>query len=129
MKKSTKTVIITCVIALSGAVVLAVYTLSRPMHREWTRHDQATEHIRILSEVLELYHEKHGSYPSTDQGLEPLVAEEYLRKIPMDPWGNAYHYVCPGIHNPRGYDLWSNGSDGQEGGSDLKKDVKNWSGA
>jgi len=32
-------------------------------------------------------------------------------------------YRYPGMHNPDGYDLFSKGKDGAEGGDD---DVKNW---
>jgi type II secretory pathway pseudopilin PulG len=40
-----------------------------------------------------------------------------------DPWGKAYRYGCPGIHNPTGYDLWSVGPDGVDGTGD---DIGNW---
>src|SRR5262245_9277998 len=129
MTRGIKITVWTGGIVLCGLVVFAAYALSRPMHDEWYAHDRAKEHIYVLSDVLEQYHAQHGHYPSTDQGLEPLVADGYLRKIPTDPWGNAYHYVCPGLHNRGGYDLWSNGADGREGGIDLDKDVNNWPGA
>jgi hypothetical protein len=41
----------------------------------------------------------------------------------IDPFGNEYQYVCPGVHNPATYDLWSNGSDGINGTPD---DISNW---
>ena len=44
--------------------------------------------------------------------------------MPKDPWGNAYVYRCPGQHNTDGYDLYSLGADGQDGGGD---DSDNWS--
>ncbi len=31
----------------------------------------------------------------------------YLQSIPLDPWGEAYHYRCPGLHGP--FDLYSSG--------------------
>ena len=49
----------------------------------------------------------------------------YLQKgaVPRDPWGNAYQYRFPGQHNASGYDLYSFGPDGQDGGGD---DIDNW---
>jgi general secretion pathway protein G len=29
--------------------------------------------------------------------------------VPKDPWQNNYIYICPGIKNPNGYDLYSAG--------------------
>ena len=48
----------------------------------------------------------------------------YLPSVPKDPWGNPYLYRQPGRHNTTGYDLYSFGPDGQEGGGD---DIDNWS--
>src|SRR5262245_33853927 len=129
MKRRTKIVLLASGIVLLGVVMLVGTVTSRSMHDKWYRHDVAREHLFVLSHVLDQYRDEHGSYPSTSQGLEPLVANEYLRKIPTDPWGNAYHYVCPGVHNTQGFDLWSNGADGREGGVEFDKDVTNWPGA
>jgi general secretion pathway protein G len=90
----------------------------------------------LFSSALDMYEADNGSYPTTDQGLQALRVEPtgepapknwkgpYLKKdVPVDPWGNAYNYVCPGVNNPSGYDLSSNGPDGQEGTDD---DIANW---
>lgn len=90
----------------------------------------------LFSSALDMYEADNGSYPTTDQGLEALRIEPtgepvpknwkgpYLKKdVPVDPWGTAYSYVYPGINNPSGYDLASNGPDGQEGTGD---DIANW---
>ncbi len=77
-----------------------------------------------------------GRYPSTTEGLQALVNQPGNVKgwggpyfeggVPKDPWGNSYNYAQPGQHNTGGYDLWSNGSNGQDdnGGGD---DITNWS--
>ena len=41
----------------------------------------------------------------------------------VDPWGKPFQYLAPGVHNPDGYDFWSNGADGLTGTPD---DVGNW---
>lgn len=44
----------------------------------------------------------------------------------VDPWGNPYVYVNPGVHNTSFVDLYSYGPDGinNNGGND---DINNWS--
>lgn len=84
-----------------------------------------------LSETLSLYELDTGHYPAALQDLVQRPGSEknwkgpYLKKkiLPKDPWGNAYIYKFPGIHNPQGYDLFSAGADGAEGSDD---DITNW---
>ena len=89
--------------------------------------------------ALKLYRLDNGFYPDTQQGLDALVekpasgripakypAGGYLekKKIPPDPWGNPYVYVCPGLHGD--FDLFSFGADGKEGGEGKDADINNW---
>lgn len=96
-----------------------------------------TAHLQIaqLSSALDLYKLDMGGYPSSDQGLEALVTAPsgaegwhgpYLAKpvLPVDPWNHPYHYASPGQHGD--YDLYSLGSDNQEGGEGEAQDVVNW---
>lgn len=87
-----------------------------------------------ISVALDLYELDNGRYPSTEQGLNALMAKPsssptptnwngpYLKRRPIDPWGNEYKYACPGTHN-NDYDLYSLGPDGTEGNDD---DIKSW---
>lgn len=82
---------------------------------------------------LTAYNKDVGNYPSTEEGLQALIQAPagkqgrwrgpYLRNLPEDPWGNPYQYRAPGTRNPRSYDIWSNGPDGQSGTAD---DIGNW---
>ena len=77
-----------------------------------------------------------GRFPTSTEGLRSLIERPsddkkvwtgpYLDgdRIPLDQWGNPWNYRQPGQHRPEGFDLWSNGPDGREGGSD---DIANWS--
>jgi general secretion pathway protein G len=80
-------------------------------------------------------------YPTTEQGLEALVARPtsppeplrypeggYLRrtKLPEDPWGQPYNYAAPGTNNPHSFDVWSWGADGSPGGTGDDADIGNW---
>ena len=49
----------------------------------------------------------------------------YVRRLPADPWGNPYQYRQPG-NDGRSFDVWSQGADGADGGSDDNADIGNW---
>lgn len=88
-----------------------------------------------IASALELYEVDNGNFPTSDQGLTGLRSKPsgnpvpknwngpYLKKAPLDPWGNTYVYKSPGEHNSDGYDLSSKGKDGIEGTED---DITNW---
>lgn len=93
--------------------------------------------VNAIAAALDMYKLDNGSYPSTQQGLEALVEKPsgnpqprnwnqdgYLKRLPVDPWGNAYLYLAPGTKGA--FDLYSLGADGKEGGSDMNADIGNW---
>lgn len=97
----------------------------------------AETQLRNIQNALDLYRLDNSHYPSTQQGLEALVSkpsgtpepknwnpEGYLKSVPVDPWGTPYQYVSPGTEGP--YDLYSLGSDGQEGGDGDAADISVW---
>jgi len=108
--------------------------LSRP---EEARRIKAQVQIKNLEAALALYKLDTGGYPSTEEGLEALVARPsnarrwktggYLEKnkVPPDPWGNRYVYISPGVQNTD-YDIISYGKDGVNGGENEDRDVTSW---
>jgi len=50
--------------------------------------------------------------------LTDLVSGGYLHQMPRDAWGHPLRVVCPGRKDPRGFDVSSDGPDGDPGGSD-----------
>jgi general secretion pathway protein G len=50
--------------------------------------------------------------------LGELVAGGYLRDLPIDAWGRPLRLTCPGLRDPRGFDVYSDGPDGLPGGLD-----------
>lgn len=89
--------------------------------------------ISTMGTALDAFEVDTGGYPKGKNGLQDLVQQPrdaqgwkgpYLQKgIPSDPWGHPYIFVCPGKHNPSGYDLMSLGPDGRENTDD---DINNW---
>lgn len=93
----------------------------------------AKTQIQSFKTALDAFEVDMGGYPTTSDGLDPLVIEPrnsknnwrgpYLDKIPLDPWKNPYIYEYPGRHSDKSYDIISCGEDGQR---DTDDDVTNW---
>ena len=89
--------------------------------------------ISNFETALDTFEVDNGYYPEGDDGLIQLLEQPddaknwlgpYLKHgIPLDPWGNAYTYECPGANNETGYDIMSTGPDGIKGTDD---DITNW---
>lgn len=92
----------------------------------------AKSDLRSIGNALELYKLDNFSYPSTEQGLDALVSKPagfpepknwapggYVKKVPTDPWGNPYRYISSGD----GFQLYTLGADGQEGGEGYASDI------
>ncbi|HQB16117.1 MAG TPA: type II secretion system major pseudopilin GspG [Verrucomicrobiota bacterium] len=101
---------------------------------EQARITAAQTQIATFATALDAFEVDNGYYPRGKDGLADLITAPrdaqnwkgpYLRgdTVPLDPWGNAYVYECPGRYNTSGYDLMSLGPDGREGGDD---DITNW---
>ncbi len=91
--------------------------------------------VNNLMQALKLYKLDNQRFPSSEQGLQALVAKPsaapvpgnwrpYLDKLPADPWGNAYQYLSPGLHGQ--VDVLSLGADGQAGGEGRDADIGSW---
>ena len=120
--------------------LLAVLVAPRVIGKLAVAKDKAARaQIELLGTALDSYRLDNGSYPSSQQGLDALWAKPvtspeprnwagpYLKKrVPQDPWGNAYIYRSPGESNPDSYDLVSLGSDGSPGGEGENADIKSW---
>lgn len=87
-----------------------------------------------IAVALDLYELDNGRYPTTEQGLKALLEEPksspaprnwngpYLRREPVDPWGNPYQYRYPTARPGLDYELYSLGPDGV----DSDKNIRNW---
>lgn len=95
---------------------------------------KAISDIVALENALDMYKLDNNFYPSTEQGLQALVAKPtgfpepkgyrqkgYIRRLPTDPWGNEYLMQNPGQYGE--IDVFSAGPDGQAG---TDQDIGNW---
>lgn len=124
-------VMVVVVILAILAAIIVPRILKRPGE---ARIVAARQDILSIQNALSLYKLDNGFYPTTSQGIKALVnkpsgspspqnwaAGGYLKKVPVDPWGNPYHYMHPGKHG--NVDIWSNGPPSDSG---KQKVIGNW---
>jgi general secretion pathway protein G len=91
--------------------------------------------VNNLMQALKLYKLDNQRYPTTEQGLQALVAKPttapvppnwkpYVEKLPQDPWQHPYQYLNPGVKGE--IDVMSFGADGQPGGEGKNADIGSW---
>lgn len=116
------------------AALIVPKVMSRP---DEARIAAANQDVGTLAQALKLYKLDNLAYPTTDQGLQALVARPvaapipvnwktggYLERLPKDPWGRDYRYLNPGRHGE--IDIYSLGADGEPGGEGNDADIGNW---
>ena len=116
--------------------ILAAIVVPRVMDRpDAARITKTKQDIRAMESALNLYKLDNFSYPTTDQGLEALVAKpagtpeprnwnKYMDRLAKDAWGNDYQYLSPGTKGD--IDIFSLGADGAPGGNGANTDIGNW---
>lgn len=125
------------VIVILG-LLATVVTLNVMPSQDRAMVEKARADIAVLEQALETYRLDNLAYPNSGQGLAALqrapqdLAQPqryrpggYVRRLPADPWGNPYQYRQPG-NDGRSFDVWSQGADGADGGSDDNADIGNW---
>ena len=95
----------------------------------------ARAQIDALDKALDQFRLDVGRYPTSEEGLQGLVAQPsgelrwagpYLKKsVPADPWGRPYFFQQPGTHGGD-FDLQSYAKDGRPGGTGEDADATNW---
>lgn len=102
--------------------------------RDIAQIQKAAVDIQTLEGQMEMYKLRTNRFPTTEQGLEALVTmptiepiprnyptEGFIKRLPLDPWGNPYQLLSPGEVDS--IDIYSFGPDMQEGTDD---DIGTW---
>jgi general secretion pathway protein G len=103
------------------ASAVAVNVIGRQKEAEIKK--ATTDVQNIANQGVDAFRVMRGRYPSTEEGLRILVQEGFLKANQSDgslkdPWRQEYVYLYPGQKNPDGFDVKSNGPDGQPGTED-----------
>jgi general secretion pathway protein G len=111
--------------------ILAAMVVPKIMSRpDQAKIVKAQQDVMAIQSALDLYKLDNGFYPTTDQGLQALAKKPdsdpvpsnwksggYLQTLPIDPWGQAYQYLNPGVHGD--VDVFSYGPTGKPGGNEI----------
>jgi general secretion pathway protein G len=112
------------VIVIIGLLATVVVVNVMPA-QDTARIRKAEADIATLEQGVEMYRLNRMNYPSGGDGLQALVTEGFIKRLPEDPWGNAYRYSAPG-RNGAAFDVYSYGADGREGGEGDDADIGTW---
>lgn len=118
--------------------ILAAIVVPRVMDApDKARMTKAKQDISAMQSALNLYKLDNYVYPSTQQGLQSLVAPPqgepaarnwkpggYIDRLPDDPWGHPYQYLNPGLHGE--IDIFTLGADNAPGGEGVNADIGSW---
>ena len=121
--------VVTFIIGLLATLV-APWILGRA---DDARRTKAIADMKGIEQALNLSRLDSGGFPTTEQGLDALVRKPdrpplprvwnpngYLERVPEDPWGHPYIYICDGGGR---FALKSYGADGAEGGDGKFADL------
>lgn len=139
-RKRTATAAFTLIEIMVVVIILGVLAATIIPKFMTTTHDAkvsaAKAHVAELESALERFYVHMDRYPTTDEGLKLLVEAPvgddkkwrgpYVKQLRNDPWGSPYQYRCPGVRHTSGFDLWSRGADGADGGDGPGADIGNW---
>ncbi len=125
--------VVVVIMAILAAIVVPKI-MSRPDQAKVVK---VKEDIQAIENALDLYKLDNGVYPSQAQGLKALVTKPttgnipgnyasggYLKRMPLDPWGNAYHYDNPGKHGV--IDIFTYGANNAPTGTGINATIGNW---
>ena len=123
------------VVLLILALLASIAAPQVMKHLSKAKAQTARIQLDALTASINYFQMDMGRFPTDHEGLNVLLerpANEphwdgpYLQKKDslLDPWGRPFHYKHPGSH--RDFDLYTLGSDNQEGGSGDARDIGNW---
>lgn len=92
-----------------------------------SKQSTAKAQMQMFETALDTYYLDVGYYP---EDLNSLTKSDvkgwdgpYIKKLPVDPWGNPYQLTTPGPDGAN-YVIMSLGKDGQQGGDGENEDIK-----
>ncbi len=125
------------VVAIIGSIA-ALVTVNVLNYLDESKVETTKIQMKNVEGALEQYKRRHGSYPTTEQGLSALVEKPttgkipddyppdgYLKTLPKDGWGNDFLFYSPGIAGHR-IEIVSHGGDGEEGGEEFDADITSY---
>ncbi len=110
------------VIAIIG-LLAGVVTINVRGRMAKARETVARQDIRNIVHALDEFWSENKRFPTNEEGLTVLYTktekhpEPLLAKEPVDPWGRAYVYICPGAKSA--FEVISRGPDNRDTGAGV----------
>lgn len=121
-KKRFSLIELMVVVGIIGALS-AIMVAGVMRHNEDARRGISLAILEEVAQSLRLYRMQNHRYPSSLDVLQEGGEYALLEKEPIDGWGNPLVYLIPGQESGKPYDLFSLGSDGEEGGEGYDEDL------
>ncbi len=102
--------------ALLVTVVVALFLILRARERHAAQVRATRAEITTTMLAISAFRADHDK--ACPAALGDLVVAGYLRAVPRDAWGKPLRATCPGRRDPAGFDVSSDGPDGEPGGTD-----------
>jgi general secretion pathway protein G len=102
--------------ALLAVALVGGFLLLR--HRERHAADVRATRAAISTATNAVYAWRADHDRACPAALADLVSGGYLHRVPRDAWGQPLRVTCPGRKDPAGFDVSSDGPDGEPGGRD-----------
>lgn len=101
-------------IGITLVIVLLVVIVKRERHAANVRATRAA--IADSTRAVAAYRAANGG--KCPASIEDVARGGYLLEAPMDAWSRPLRLVCPGRKDPKGFDVVSDGPDGEPFGLD-----------
>ena len=126
--------LIELIVVIMILAVLAMLIVPRIVGRtSEARIAKAQSDLSTISTMLQTFRLDVGRFPSTEEGLNALMAQPpeafgwrgpySSRDLPLDPWGSEYVYEYPGPDGEDSFVVASLGADGAIGGEGEAEDL------
>ncbi len=94
-----------------GTAIFVLLLGARERHKTGVRATRAT--LTVVHSAIDAYRADHER--KCPISLASLKTDGYLATDAVDAWGRPLRLTCPGRKDPEGYDLMSDGPDGEMG--------------
>ena len=96
------------------AIVLLIVIVKRERHASALRATRAS--ITDTTRAVAAYRAANGG--KCPASIDDVARGGYLLDVPIDGWSRPLRLVCPGRKDPKGFDVVSDGPDGEPFGLD-----------
>ncbi|MBN2494034.1 MAG: type II secretion system major pseudopilin GspG [Deltaproteobacteria bacterium] len=107
------------VVAILG-MMMTIVTVAYVRYLDQSKVDGTKIQMANVVQALDAYKVQYGNYPTTEEGLQQIVAKGVMKNLPKDKWDREFEYSR---NSSTSYSLKSLGADGTPGGEGFDEDL------